>query len=206
MGRSGLWQVAKGGAGVAPSTIQVRAEFVKSEFGEQGVRRLHEAVSPPLRALLQAGDPRLDYVDFALFVEMNVAVDNLFGNGDLTLVKRMGHFAASHSAGVWTSMFARGMDIPTFVGIAAGVWHKHYDSGSLVTRELDPRTVELEIKNFAVPHRAHCVSVIGWLEGIFELDPRSKVAVEELACRAAGNPRCALAIRWEPVVASPPAG
>lgn len=196
MGVSGLWTAIKGGAGVDASTIRIRDEFVQDEFGSEARARVHAELSPPLRALLGAGAAPAGYVDFGLFVEMNLVVDRVVGEGDLALVVRMGRYAAHHNAGVWRSMFAKGVDIPTFTGIASGLWHKHYDSGSLAQQQMDDGTLEIEVRNFATPHRTHCLSVVGWLEGIFELDPSHIVTVEERGCRASRDPRCVLALRW----------
>ncbi len=129
---------------------------------------------------------------------MNLIVDRVLGKGDLALVRRMGRYAAHNNAGVWRSMFAKGVDIPTFMGIASGLWHKHYDSGGLGQTRLDDTTLEVEIRNFATPHRTHCLSVIGWLEGIFDLDPAHAVKVDERGCRASRDPRCAFTLSWEP--------
>lgn len=196
MSNSGLWRAARPGAHVEPSTIRVRDEFVLREFGEEAQGRVRAALSPPARAIAASATPPAHFVELAYFVEMNVAVERELGSGDFALVRRMGRYAAHHNAGIWRSIFQRGVDIPTFLGIAAGLWHKHYDSGSLDLRQVDDDTVEIEIKGFAAPHRTHCVSVVGWLEGIFELDPRHRVTVDELHCRASGDPRCVICLRY----------
>lgn len=203
MGNSGMWTSVKGGAGVDPSTIRVRDEFVLHEFGAEAQSRVRAAVSPPLRALLGAGDLPPGYVDFGLFVEMNLVIDRQLGSGDLSLVPRMGRYAAHHNAGVWRSMFAKGVDVPTFMGIASGLWHKHYDSGALGQTLIDDHTVDIEIRNFALPHRTHCLSVVGWLQGIFELDPDNTVTITEQQCRATREPRCVMKLCWEPTAKAP---
>ncbi|MEB2310817.1 MAG: hypothetical protein OZ921_15915 [Sorangiineae bacterium] len=204
MASSGLWKAVKQVAGVDPSAIRVRDDFVRDEFGSSAHTRVRDALSPPLRALVMAANPPPGYVDFALFLEMNVVIDRLLGAGDLELVPRMGRYAARQNAGAWQTLFSKTVDIPTFMGIAGGLWHKHYDSGSLIQRRIGESQLEIELRNFAAPHRAHCMSVVGWLEGIFELSPSNRVVVTEPACRASDDDQCLMVLEWSD--AAPGAG
>lgn len=181
----------------AASAVRVRQSFVETRFGEDGVERWIDAASPPLQAFLRGHEPPDSWVDFRLFVEANTLIDEVFGTSDGSLVREAGHFAALNNAGVWKSLFEKGVDPPKFVEIAGGLWHKHYDVGTLVRTVADPGAVHVEIRSMPLPHRAHCLSVIGWIEGVFELKPGARVTVEELACRALGDPTCELRVCWE---------
>ena len=179
------------------STLRMRVEFAKDRFGAPAEARLQGAASPALRAALDAGDPPNGWVDFRLFVEINVLVDSLFGSGDLTLVRDAGHYAALHNAGVWRALFEKGVGVAQFVEIAGGLWHKHYDVGSLVRSAVGAQTVHVEIHGMPLPHRAHCLAVVGWVEGVFELKPGVAVQARELGCRAAGDAKCELVVTWQ---------
>jgi hypothetical protein len=178
------------------STLRVRIAFAKETFGETAEARVLRAASPGLRLVLEAADPADGWVDFRHFVELNALIDSLFGESDLRLVRRAGHYAALNNAGVWRSLFEKGVDVATFVEIAGGLWHKHYDTGSLVRRAVGTDTVYVEIVGMPMPHRTHCLSVAGWIEGVFSLKPGTVVEVRELGCRAAGDPKCDLTIVW----------
>lgn len=93
-------------------------------------------------------------------------------------------------------MFERGMDIHQFMNIASGLWHRHYDSGRVVAQSNRETETELTIEDMPLPHRAHCLSVKGWLEGVFSFSPDTRVEIVELGCRAAGNPRCTMRATW----------
>ena len=178
------------------STIRAREGFVLERGGPGAAKRFAEAASPRLRAMLAATDPPDGWIDFELFVEANVIADRVLGRGDLLLAREIGRWAAAHNAGVWRSLFERGVAVPTFVGIAAGLWHKHYDSGSLHNEVLGADTVRMEIRGFATPHRTHCLSVAGWVEGVFDFDPRTVVRVSEGPCRSLGDATCAMTLTW----------
>lgn len=184
------------GGRVAAAAVRVRRAFVEERFGAAAAERYLADVSPQLRSVLGGGGDPDAWVDFRWFVEANVKLDTLFGRGDLALVRDAGHFAALHNAGVWRSMFEKGVDPPKFVEIAGGLWHKHYDSGALVRTVVAPEVVHMEIRAMPRPHRAHCLSVIGWIEGVFELRPGTKVIVDELSCRASRGATCELRLGW----------
>lgn len=181
----------------AASAVRVRQSFVEERFGPDGFERWLGAASPELRAFLSKHEEPDAWVRFELFVEANTLIDSVFGNGDLSLVREAGHYAALHNAGVWKSLFEKGVDPAKFVEIAGGLWHKHYDVGALVRTVTGEGSVRVEIRAMPLPHRAHCLSVIGWIEGVFELRPGAHVTVEERACRAFGDQSCELCVRWE---------
>lgn len=174
----------------------MRHEFVRERFGDAGVDRYLNAASPLLRALFAGSGREAAWVDFGLFMEANTLLDTLFGKGDLALVRAAGHYAAQHNAGVWQSLFARGIDPETYIEISGGLWHKHCEAGALVQSVVSPGVVNVEIRNMPVPHRAHCVSYHGWLEGLFALKPEARVRVTERSCRASGDATCELRLVW----------
>lgn len=174
----------------------MRHEFVRERFGDAAAASYVEAASPWLRAFFGSGGRGDSWVDFAYFMEANTLLDTLFGKGDLLLVREAGRFAAQHNAGAWRSLFERGMAPEKFIEISAGLWHQHCDVGTLVQTVISPGVVNIEIRNVPSPHRAHCLSYAGWLEGVFALDPASSVRVTERSCRASGDATCELQLVW----------
>ena len=180
----------------AASALRMRHSFVKERFGEEGVERYEAAASPGLRAFLSMPDPADGWVDFRLFVEGNTLLETLFGTGDFSIVRAAGRYAAKHNSGVWQSLFEKGVDAPKFVEIAGGLWHKHYDVGKLTRTIVSVNEAHVEIQGLPMPHRAHCVSVLGWLEGVFEFKPGTHISIRELGCRANGDPSCEFVLVW----------
>lgn len=193
---------SRGGPGasvgqVAASAVRVRQKFVEERYGASGLQRYVAAASPALEVFWRGHEEPDAWVDFRLFIEANTLIDTVFGTGDLTLVREAGHYAALNNAGVWRTLFEKGVDPAKFVEIAGGLWHKHYDSGALVRTVTAPGSVRVEIRAMPLPHRAHCLAVIGWVEGVFELKPGAGVLVEERSCRALGAAVCELGLTWE---------
>jgi hypothetical protein len=174
----------------------MRLSFVRERFGAAGVDRYLSAGTPLLRAFFASPVRDDGWVDFGVFMEANTLLDQLFGKGDLELVRAAGHYAAQHNSGAWGALFARGINPEKFIEISAGLWHKHCDAGALVQTVVSPGLVKVEIRNMPAPHRAHCVSYHGWLEGVFALNPGVRVRVTERSCRASGDVTCELQLHW----------
>lgn len=172
---------------------------MKERFGERAAERYLAEASADLRMVLTFATKKDAWVDFALFVEATELADKLFGRGDLALAWDMGRFGAEHNAGVWRSLVMRLLRPQTIIGIGAGLWSHHYDSGRLVMRASPgaKSSLQLQIADFAAPHRAHCLSVAGWLERTLELGGPKRVAVREDRCRTRGAASCDLSLEWE---------
>lgn len=182
---------------VQVGTVRARDAYVEARFGTAARQRYRAEASPGLRELLSTtSKPPGGWVDFDLFVEANVLADRLFAKGDLALAWDMGHFAASHNAGVWKSMFMRHLRPAMLLGITAGLWSSHYDGGRLATRSTGDNSLLVTLLDFPQPHRAHCLSIGGWMQGSLELGPRTNIRVQELSCRRQGGTSCDFRLTW----------
>jgi hypothetical protein len=185
-------------ARVQVATVRLRDVFVETRFGVEAHQRFRMTASPQLRELLtSAQDPKSGWVEFDLFIEATVLADRLFGRGDLALASQIGKFAAGHSAGIWKRLFMRHVSPETVLGMAAGLWSHHYDGGKMISRAFGATGLHVEIADWPKPHRAHCLSMGGWMEGSLEMGPRKKPALRELSCRALGARTCEFQLTWE---------
>lgn len=183
---------------VQASTVRLRDAFVEQRYGLEARQRFRAAASPLLRELIVTKtEPKGGWVDFQLFVEATVLADNMFGKGDLALAWEIGRFASTHTVGVWKRLVMRHVRPPTVLALAAGVWSHHYDGGRLVSRASGSTGLTIQIVDFPTPHRAHCLSVGGWMQGSLEMGPRRSIGVRELSCRARGATSCEFQLTWE---------
>jgi hypothetical protein len=183
---------------VQAATVRLRDAYVERHFGIEGRQKFRQAASSELRNLLStAADPQGGWVDFELFIEATVLADRLFGTGDLELAWQIGKFASNYAVGVWKRLIMRHVRPATLLGLTAGVWSHHYDGGRLISRSLGTHGLHITIADFPRPHRAHCLSIGGWMEGSLVMGPRKNILVRELACRARGEATCDFQLGWE---------
>lgn len=181
------------GVNVKGSAITARLRYVRDLYGEPGVRRIKESLAPEHRALIDAKVMPHDWVPFDLFTELSLEIDRMYGRGDLALCRELGRHAAKvNLTTLYKIFFALGS--PRFiVGRAVRVWDVHYDSGRIDAKfeERPPNDhVTLTLRDFATPHRAHCLSVLGWAERSVELSGGIVSTAEETTCRTRGDDAC----------------
>lgn len=182
---------------VKGSAITARIRFVRERFGESGYRRVRDALAAEHRAALDARVLPHAWVPYDLFIAFNVEIDRMFGAGDLATCVEMGRYAAEVNLPTLYRIFYR-LGSPLFImRKAAKVWQVHYDSGELTAVEEGPAAVRLSIVGFAEPHRAHCLSVLGWASRSIELSGATLLSAEEPSCRARGEETCEMVFMWQ---------
>ena len=182
---------------VKGSAFHSRLSWLRLKGGEEGVRRIQEQVSAELAEILDEGVRMADWYSFDAYVEFNLALDRTFGQGDLALVKALGRHGADANLTTVYRLFLKVGTVKWILARATRIWGMHYDTGQLLIREFPGKEVELEIINFASPHRVHCLSVQGWAERASELSGAENVRLTEVGCRASGDERCRFRITWE---------
>jgi len=184
---------------VRGSVITSRLKWVRDRFGEPGVRVLKGALSPGNRARIEARIQPHEWAPFELYLEVTTEIDRLWGRGDLALAKDLGRASADFALPTILKMFLRFGSPSYTIGKAAKLWSVHYDSGTLETLEIHDAEgdgCQLTLRDFETPHRAHCLTVLGWSERTIELSGGQLLWGRELACRANGDDVCRFAARW----------
>lgn len=188
----------RGSARVQGDTVRARDKYVLATFGTEAAERYRATASPELGAFFRGElKPPGGWLPFELLVESVVLADQMFGKGDLALAWDMGVFAATNDLPVWKQLVMKRVNPSTLLTLASSAWSHHYDRGRLMSRVTGPRGLFITIADFPSPHRAHCLSVAGWMLGSLKMGPRKNAQVRELACRAAGNHSCDFQLNWD---------
>ncbi len=187
------------GVNVKGSAVTARLRFVRELYGEPGVRRVKEALTEAHRALIEKRVLPHDWVPFELFVDLSVEIDRIYGKGDLELCREMGRYASKVNLPTLYRIFYA-LGSPAFIiGRAVRVWDVHYSSGRItaeIERSGPTERATLTLRDFATPHRAHCLSVLGWAERSVELSGGRVVEAEERTCRTRGDDACRFVVAW----------
>ena len=177
--------------------VSSRLRWVQETHGPEALERLQASLSPVNQALLAQHVLPHAWVPMSLFIEVNVAADRMFGQGDLALCFELGAWAAEATLPKVFKLFYR-LGSPMFIfERAAKLWSAHYDTGRLEPTRDPDGVVRLLIREVESPHRAHCLSVLGWAAKSIELSGSKRTLAEERHCRTRGAPHCELALAWE---------
>jgi hypothetical protein len=174
-----------------------RVLWVQLEHGDGGMKRLAAQASQELRTGLENGFHKARWYPVDMFIELNVTIDRLFGKGDLALVRALGRFGADANLTTIYRLFYKVGSVQWILGRSVRLWSAHYDSGYLEVATRGPRAAILRMRGFAMPHRAHCLSVTGWAERSIELSGGKRPVMEETKCRTRGDELCQLDVTWE---------
>lgn len=182
---------------VKGSAVTSRIRYVREHSDEPTWRAIRARLSPESQAWLEEGVLPHAWVPYQLFVELNVEADRVLGDGDLALCREMGRYGARVNLPTLYRIFLRFGSVPFILRKASRLWEVHYDSGHLeVDVREDAGEAEVRICGFAAPHRAHCLSVLGWAVGAGEATGAIIEAAEERACRTRGAEECRFLLRW----------
>lgn len=181
---------------VKGTAITSRVRFIRDRFGEEAYRRVKASLSPEHRAAIDARILPHQWAPFSLFVEFNTQTDQLLGAGDLALCEAMGRFGAEVNLPTIYRIFYK-LGTPAFIlRKAARLWELHYSSGRMVADTSRPDVAILSVHDFGAPHRAHCLSVLGWAARSAELSGAPVCRAEETHCRTRGDDRCEFLLDW----------
>ena len=184
-------------ANVKGSSLASRILWVELGHGEKGIARLRAQASPELRATLDRGVHKATWYPFEQFIELNQAIDRIFGAGDLALIKPLARAGADANLTTIYRLFYKLGSVNWILGRAVRLWSAHYDSGFLEVMTRGPRSAVLRVRGFATPHPVHCLAVGGWAERSVELSGGKRVSLVEARCRNTGDELCQFDVRWD---------
>lgn len=174
-----------------------RLRYVRELHGEEASLRLTRELSAETRALLERRVLPHEWVPFSSFIDVNVIADRLHGTGDLSLCREMGAWAATATLPrIFRFFYQFGSPMFLFER-AAKLWGAHYDTGRMETQRSADGTMSVSIHDFEQPHRAHCLSVLGWVTRSIEMSGAKVNWAKEKQCRLRGDPCCELNAHWD---------
>lgn len=180
---------------VKGSAIAARIRFIRERSSEDTLRAIRAQLTPEHRALVERGVLPHAWVPFELFVSLSVEIDRVLGKGDLALCRELGGYAARVNLPTLYRIFYRIGSLQFILRKAARLWEVHYTSGQMEAETGDD-WAKLRIVGFDTPHRAHCLSVLGWAEASAVLSGVTVIRAEETRCRLHGDDVCELSLGW----------
>jgi hypothetical protein len=174
---------------VRASAILARLKWVEEHHGREARRSVLVSLPPSQAdAILAAVNPT-SWVTFDAFISLCQAIDRLYGSGDLALCRTLGRYAAEVNLPTLYRIFYKIGSVRFIISKASTVWTTHYDSGRASTHDI-PGGIAFVVEGFATPHRAHCLSVLGWMEQSATISGATVTSACEVKCRCRGDAAC----------------
>ncbi len=178
--------------------LQTFNSLLAERYGESCL----EAVKPFLsqgdrKALYESEITATSWVDLGLVLRNIIAVDKVFGRGDLTFAKSLlSDMATRHWRGAYRILLS--LSSPESILKKTGqLLGKFYDSGQLNLAQLEEKHAVLKLTNFPeIPHKHECL-LVPYLESLLELTGARMVECVHTQCLARGADACIFEIRWK---------
>ncbi len=181
---------------VKGSAIDSRLRWVREKHGAQALQGL-EGLSAAGRNLIRTPVDRRAWYNFPLFIELCVAIDKQWGDGDMSLNLELARYGCKVNVPALYQPFIRLGSVDWVLGKSEKFWQEHFSHGQLVVkREPGTKHADGEIIDFPQPHLALCWSVLGFAVGCVELSGEKHVRGELISCCARGAPRCHMRVYW----------
>jgi hypothetical protein len=170
--------------------------FTLQTYGPEAVDRVLAELDPTEREILRdvqaigwyPVEPILHYMH---------ALDRVFGQSDLEVCTRAGHYSAGWSMNTVLKVFLRFRSPVWLIDRATSVWNRYHDTGKWRVQSLASERMLGELRDFAVRDPAFCARLRGWLQGAIELTGGEGATVTELRCANRNDDHCAFALEWK---------
>jgi len=179
---------------VKGTALRARLRYVEEHAGDDGYHRFLDALAPETRAIVDGRVLASGWYPFTAFVDLCEVIDRQLGTGDLALCHELGRYGCDANLPTLYKIFFRMADVLYIIRRAATAWRVNYDEGSMTVVEEGDHHVVMRME-VPAPHRAHCLSVRGWIERAGELSGAKEIRVIE-TCRVHGDPHCQFELRW----------
>ncbi|MCD4814138.1 hypothetical protein K8S19_10660 [bacterium] len=168
---------------------------------EQGTPEQKERILTQLSPVFQADIRKNIYVGmwypFEYYIEINRAMDKVFGSGDFTMIPQFGKYSAEHSLkGVYKFFYKVGS--PDFIIMrATKVWNQYFENGTLTAEKEGTKQVRMILLDVEMYADEHNLSVLGWVKRTLELSGGKNVKSDIVKHRKKGDPHCEIVSSWE---------
>jgi hypothetical protein len=179
---------------VKGTVLKARLRYVEERGGDDASRHFLDALSPETRTLIEGRVLPNRWYPFAALIEMCEVIDRQLGNGDLELCHQLGRYACDANLPTLYKIFFRMADVLYIIRRAAAAWRVSYDEGTMTVVNEGDHVVTMRMQ-VPAPHRAHCLSVRGWIVRAGELSGAKDVRVDE-RCRLHGDSHCEFTLHW----------
>jgi hypothetical protein len=173
---------------------------LKKRYGEDGYKKILEAMKPEHAAVFRNGLIRNNWYPFEAYIDFCEVGDRLNGKGDYTHARITAGKAAEADLSLFLKVVVMVFSTPSeLVQKIPAIWGKFYDSGQVVVTADTPTRIALELREFPTPHPLHCELIAGWLEKFLQLTVARKGMKARCAhpqCRTKGARVCEFVIQF----------
>ncbi len=177
------------------SILKSRLEFVRKEFGEDGLSKVIDNLPKEDQKVL-GRLVAVAWVDFEVGKRLDEAIVRALGGGSTRFFERLGEASAELNLGTLHSAFLTSGDPQAFLAKAPQIYRLYYDVGWREYEATGDREGVLTTHDAETFSKTDCLTVIGWYRKALELCGAKNVRITEERCRANGGDVCKYRVSW----------
>ena len=182
---------------VKGSAIISTLDFVNINYGKAGIKRILHVLDESDREVLNETLFATFWYPLRTLINLSRAVDDEFGIGDLSFIRRLGSFSASHDLRTIYRIFYK-IGSPQFViSRASQVFATYYDAGNLMAIDSGKGFVILELTDFPEIDEVLIQRISGWIEKTLTLSGGKDVKTIATIKEKAGKEYVEFNSKWD---------
>jgi len=173
-------------------------EFIRKEFGEEGLRKVLEALPAGTRELF--GGPILQnrWYPTRQLIAFARTADNVLGRGDLALCEGMGRYSAWEQLSFAYKILILALSTDGLFTRIPTMWKTFNKTGRMEVTEIGPHGCVILLHDHEDFDAAYCRRLMGWMAVAGEKTGSRNVRVEHPRCRGlVGGSTCEFRCHWE---------
>jgi hypothetical protein len=141
-------------------------KFVKHAGGKVTIPDVIAELPPAQRANFDHTILSGEWYPVSAYDELLTVVDRTIGSGDLTLMPRLGRYAARQDISGIFKIISVLASIPRILQSASTFWSRYHDTGHFEIVELESSRGTARIVDYPELSEEHAHVLLGWIEGI----------------------------------------
>lgn len=178
------------------SILKSRLEFVRNEFGEDGLNKILDGLPEEDQKIL-GRLVAVAWIDFEVGKRLDDAIVKALGGGSAHFFERLGEASAEVNLGTMHSAFLAPGDPQAFLAKAPQIYRLYYDVGRREYEKVGEREGVLITRDAETYSKPDCLTVVGWYRKALELCGANNVRIVEEECRATGGSVCKYRLTWQ---------
>ncbi len=174
--------------------------FVEKRFNQPDIEKFIKALDQETVLIYNNIVPNKFY-PITTFIKINKAIVDIFNNGNISILKKLGRFCADEAVrGIYRVFFKFGT--PQFIiRQAANVFSKYYDKGKLNILYTKNNVAAAELIGFNNIEdisliKYVCTTIEGWIERSVEICSGKTTNTEHSKCTSKNEGSCIFTCKW----------
>jgi hypothetical protein len=183
------------GGQVKGGVLRAHVSWAREWADAAQMKALYDTLGADVRQALASVVLTTRWYPFGWLVEVQKGLVDVLGNGNRSILRQAGRYAAAANLGSVSRAFD-GDEPDRFLRLTALLHTQFQDFGSATFEQTGPRQGRMIHRHNRCFSPVHCESSAGYYEQCARMHGAVEVTVEQTSCQCLGASSCVFAIEW----------